>query len=80
MNFIILVALIDALILLTTLLCRMKSDECDRNRNFEIGFVDPTRVNENLLRNYHKETVDNLFRFIKRQDYKRKILFPYNFR
>jgi len=57
----------------------MKSDECDRKRIFDIGFVDPKRINEELLREFAKETEANLLRFIQRQNYKKKILFPYNF-
>jgi hypothetical protein len=57
----------------------MKSDECDRKGIFDIGFVDPKRINEKLLRDFAKETENNLIRFIERQHYKKKILFPYNF-
>jgi len=57
----------------------MKSDECDRNNIYDIGFVDPKRVNEELLRKYTQETEKNLLRFIQRQNYRNKILFPYNF-
>ena len=68
-----------SVIILTTLLCRIKSDECDRKRIFDIGFVDAKRVNEQLLLTYTQETEKNLLRFIQRQDDKKKILFPYNF-
>jgi len=57
----------------------MKSDECDRNIIFDIGFVDPNRINEELLRKFARETEANLLRFIQRQHYKKKIMFPYNF-
>ena len=60
-------------------LCRMKSQECDEKRIFDIGFVDPVRINEKLLLDFPQETENNLLTFVQRQDYKKKILFPYNF-
>ena len=58
----------------------MKSDKCDSKAIFDIGFIDPKRVNADLLRDYAKETEDNLLKFMERQHYKKKILFPYNFK
>jgi hypothetical protein len=57
----------------------MKSDECDRKRIFDIGFIDPVRINAELLEKFSKETEKNLLRFIEKQHYKKKILLPYNF-
>jgi len=62
-------------IILTTLLCRMKSDECARKRIYDIGFVDPKRINERLLREFAKETEANLLRFLQRQVTKRRYCF-----
>ena len=42
--------------MLTTLLCRMKSHECDQKGIFDIGFVDPVRINEKLLLEFPEET------------------------
>jgi len=66
--------------MLTTVLCRMKSDECDRKMSFEIGFVDPSLVNQKMFTLKYEETVDNLFRALREQHYKGQILFPYHFR
>ena len=57
----------------------MKSDECERKKIFDIGFIDPVRINEVVLKKYPKETETNLLKFIRMQHYKKKILFPYNF-
>ena len=57
----------------------MKSDECDHKKIVDIGFVDPVRVNDKLLREFSGETEANLLGYLDRQHYKNKILFPYNF-
>ena len=58
----------------------MKSDECERKKIFDIGFIDPVRINEAVLKKYPKETETNLLKFIQMQHYKNKIMFPYNYR
>ena len=45
----------------------MKSDECDRKGIFDIGFIDPVRINAELLEKFTKETEKNLLRFIEKQ-------------
>lgn len=57
----------------------MKSDECYRKKIVDIGFVDPVRVNAQLLLDFPEETEDNLLGYLESQNYKNKILFPYNF-
>ena len=58
----------------------MKILKCKRKRIFDVGFVDPNRVNSVMVQQYPKDTEANLLRFLKEQHYKKEILFPYNFR
>jgi hypothetical protein len=44
------------------------------------GFIDPNQVNEVMVNDNPKDTEDNLLWFLVKQEYKNKILFPYNFR
>lgn len=45
-----------------------------------IGFVDPDKVHNETVRDNPEETVENLLRFFKEQDFCDSILFPYNYR
>ena len=56
----------------------MKSEECERKKYFDIGFINPVRINAVVLEKYPKEVETNLLRFLRLQHYK-KILFPYNY-
>ena len=58
----------------------MKILECKRKLIFDVGFVDPNRVNFAMVQQFPKDTEANSLRFLKKQDYKKEILFPYNFR
>jgi hypothetical protein len=58
----------------------MKSLECKEKRIFNTGFIDPNQVNEVTVNDNLKDTEDNLLRLLVKQEYKSKILFPYNFR
>ena len=57
----------------------MKILEFKRDIIYDIGFIDPDKVNEYTIQHHAKETDDLLLRFIKRQNNKPEILFPYNF-
>ena len=57
----------------------MKSEECERKKYFNIGFIDPVRINAVVLEKYPTEVETNLLRFLRLQHYKKKILFPYNY-
>ena len=45
-----------------------------------MGFMDPTIINEKLLRDSPKETLDNIYALLDKQHYKNFILLPYNFK
>ena len=45
-----------------------------------IGFVDPDKVHVDTVKKTPEETVENLLRFFKEQDFCDSILFPYNYR
>ena len=46
----------------------------------DIGFVDPDKVHNETVKHYPDQTVENLLRFLKEQDFCDSILFPYNYR
>ena len=58
----------------------MKILECKRDTIFHIGFVDPYIINEKMIQDFAEDTEDNLLRFMKAQNTKTEILFPYNFK
>jgi hypothetical protein len=58
----------------------MKSLECKEKGIFYTGFIDPNRVKEVTIHDNPKETGDNLLLFLVKQEYRSKILFPYNFK
>ena len=57
----------------------MKMLECRRGELYDIGFIDPNTVHEVTVREYAKDTEDNLLRFLQKQANKEEIFFPYNF-
>src|SRR3954469_3108782 len=61
------------------LLCRKKVMECTKGGPFDIGFVDPNRVHEEVVRTKPGQTEDYLLKSLLRQQAKREILLPYNF-
>nr|AAX95180.1 transposon protein, putative, CACTA, En/Spm sub-class [Oryza sativa Japonica Group] len=56
----------------------MEIQRARRRRVFDIGFIDPRRVNVAMLDQYPQETKDNLVYLLKAQHYKTFILLPYN--
>jgi hypothetical protein len=56
----------------------MKILECKEKGIFNTGFIDPNRVNEVTVNDNPKDMGDNLLHFLGKQEYKSKILFPYN--
>ena len=58
----------------------MKSQKVKGKTNFNGGFIDPYQINEYMLQNYLEDTERKLLQFLVTEEYKRKILFPYNFR
>ena len=61
------------------LLCRKKVMECRKGGHFDIGFVDPNRVHEEVVETKPGQTEDYLLKSLLRQQTKREILLPYNF-
>jgi hypothetical protein len=53
--------------------------ECMKGGPFDIGFVDPNRVHEEVVRTRPGQTEDYLLKSLLRQQTKREILLPYNF-
>ena len=58
----------------------MKKLECKRGKLYDIGFIDPNTVHEVTVRQYPKDTEDNMLRFLVKQADKEDIFFPYNFK
>ena len=58
----------------------MKILEYKSDGIYDIGFVDPYIINETMIQYHAKDTEDNLLRFMKAQNTKTEILFPYNFK
>ena len=57
----------------------LKIIECKQGRIYDLGFVDPDVVHQHNLIEKPNETEDLLVRALRRQETKRKIIFPYNF-
>ena len=53
--------------------------ECMKGGHFDIGFVDPNRVHEEVVRTKPGQTEYYLLRSLLRQQTKMEILLPYNF-
>ena len=49
-----------------------------RNIN-DVGFIDPHIVNSYVLKHHPDDVEEDLFRFIRKQQLKSDILFPYHF-
>ena len=58
----------------------MKIEECKRMNIINIGFVDLDKVHNETVKLNPDQTVENLLRFLKEQDFCDSILFPYNYR
>jgi hypothetical protein len=54
--------------------------QCKQRNDFQVGFIDPNRVNAVTIRDKPKETKDILLEFLLTQEYGTRILFPYNFK
>lgn len=57
----------------------MEIQRCRKESIFHIGFIDPYVVNDKTVREYGKETENNIFNALMGQHYKTYILLPYNF-
>ena len=47
---------------------------------YDIEFVDPSIVNQAMLKDFPKDVDEDLTRFLVEQNFCKDILFPYNFR
>lgn len=68
------------IIILITILCRLKIVECRRAGMYDIGFINPNVIHEVTVKKYATETEDNLLQSLLKNQNKDKILFPYNFK
>nr|TKV94388.1 hypothetical protein SEVIR_9G291000v2 [Setaria viridis] len=57
----------------------MQIQRCHRESYFNVGFMDPTLVNQKNIRDQPKSTLDVIYKFLEQQNYKQYILLPYNF-
>ncbi|KAK1631148.1 hypothetical protein QYE76_005463 [Lolium multiflorum] len=60
--------------------CLMKKLECKRGKLLPLGFIDPDTVHEVTVRDFAKDTEDNMVMFLVKQANKEEIFFPYNFK
>ncbi|KAK1645970.1 hypothetical protein QYE76_063775 [Lolium multiflorum] len=65
---------------LGTQMRRMKKLECKRGKLLPLGFIDPDTVHEVTVRDFAKDTEDNMVMFLVKQADKEEIFFPYNFK
>ena len=68
------------IIILITILCRLKIVECKRAGMYDIGFINPNIIHEVTVKNHATETEANLLKSLLKNQNKDKILFPYNFK
>lgn len=58
----------------------MKILQCNKGQIYDIGFIDPNTVNEKTVKDHPKDIENYLLKFLLKQETKREILFPYNFK
>ena len=60
----------------------MKMQELKREENFEYGFIDPDKINEETIDNVYvnEETPEILLDYFRRHRDKITIFWPYNFK
>nr|XP_051210356.1 uncharacterized protein LOC127327617 isoform X2 [Lolium perenne] len=57
----------------------MKLGECKKRNIHDVGFIDPHIVNGYVLERYPQDVERDLYKFLKEQQLKSQILFPYHF-
>ena len=57
----------------------MEIQRCRRAEIYDVGFMDPTKINEDMIATDPEGTYQNLFKYVDRQNYMTSILLPYNF-
>jgi len=70
------------IVLTICILCRKKIFECNKGsiQINDVGFVNPNIVHEFTVKHNKKEIEDYLLRAFIKQQTKREILLPYNFK
>jgi hypothetical protein len=58
----------------------MKILQCKQEAIFDIGFIDPNTIYEQVVKQFPIDTEDALLGFLVAQNTKLNILFPYNFK
>lgn len=58
----------------------MEIQRCRREQIWDIGFMDPTKINEDMIYRNPEATYENLYKFMDKQNYMDSILLPYNFK
>jgi hypothetical protein len=57
----------------------MKLGECKKKNIFDVGFIDPHIINGHMLANHPQDVESDMYMFLKNQELKSEILFPYHF-
>ncbi|CAN6374334.1 unnamed protein product [Urochloa humidicola] len=57
----------------------MEIQRCRREQIFYVGFMDPAKINADMILTDLEGTYENLFKFVDKQNYMDSILLPYNF-
>jgi hypothetical protein len=56
----------------------MEIQRARRRRVYDTGFIDPRKINTEMIDKYEKDTEDNLVHLLTQQHFKTYILLPYN--
>ena len=56
----------------------MEIQRARRRRVYDTGFIDPRKINTEMIDKYEKDTEDNLVHLLTQQCFKTYILLPYN--
>jgi hypothetical protein len=72
------ITFVDLVINILLFLCNLQLIEMGRKGYSRIGFMDPSKVNADEIKNQQKTTVETIFRHLDEFHYKNLILLPYN--
>jgi len=57
----------------------MQIQRCRRERIFDVGFMDPSKINKDMIYQDPEGTYQNLFKYVDKQNYMDSILLPYHY-
>jgi hypothetical protein len=57
----------------------MKLGECKKRNSCDVGLIDPHIFNGHVLANHPQDVESDMYMFLKNQELKSEILFPYHF-